>query len=169
MKKQYLDLKRRCVRLDLPHFGIVSCKILNRKNICSKKLFLFVGKTCQCRSKSVAPRETDAMISNCMDEFPIMSYSRSTDIKILFKEMIPQILIPNNPLISSFEAKVYHFKILFIIIKWWKESLYCKQNFILNIKSFISKPTSLKLWQYSSGFYGFPPEIGNNSSFVLKR
>ena len=117
VKKLYLDLKRRCVRLDLPHFGIVSCQILNHINIWSKRLFLFVGKTCQCRSKSVAPRETDAMISNCMDEFPIMSYSRSTEIKILFKEMIPQILFQNHPLISSFEAKVYNFKILFIIIK----------------------------------------------------
>ena len=69
----------------------------------------------------------------------------------------------------DFGLTIYNFKILFIIIKWWKESLYCKQNFILNIKSFISKPTSLKLWQYSSGFYGFLSEIGNNSSFVFKR
>jgi len=38
------------------------------------------SKTCQCRSKSVAPRETDAMISNCMDEFPIMSYSSGFDV-----------------------------------------------------------------------------------------
>ena len=42
------------------------------------------GKTCQCRSKSVAPRETDAMMSNCLDEFPMMSYSRSRCQNILF-------------------------------------------------------------------------------------
>ena len=36
------------------------------------------SKSCQCRSKSVAPRETDAMMANCLEDFPMMAYTRNT-------------------------------------------------------------------------------------------
>ena len=38
------------------------------------------SKSCQCRSKSVAPRETDAMIANCLEDFPMMAYTRNASI-----------------------------------------------------------------------------------------
>ena len=39
------------------------------------------SKTCQCRSKNVAPRETDTIMSNCLEDFPMMAYSRSHCLK----------------------------------------------------------------------------------------
>ena len=38
------------------------------------------SKSCQCRSKSVAPRETDAMMANCLEDYPMMAYTRKHNI-----------------------------------------------------------------------------------------
>jgi len=38
------------------------------------------SKTCQCRSKNVAPRETDTIMSNCLEDFPMMAYSSGFDM-----------------------------------------------------------------------------------------
>lgn len=38
------------------------------------------SKSCQCRSKSVAPRETDAMMANCLEDFPMMAYTSGFDV-----------------------------------------------------------------------------------------
>jgi len=51
------------------------------KAMCETRSTTYWDKgTCQCRSKSVAPRETDQMIANCLDDFPMMAYTSGFDV-----------------------------------------------------------------------------------------
>ena len=46
------------------------------KSVCSTSSHYWDERTCQCRSKTVAPRETDAMMGNCLDDFSSLQYTR---------------------------------------------------------------------------------------------
>ena len=52
-------------------------KFGSEKSVCvSRSSHYWDERTCQCRSKTVSPRETDARLANCLDDFSGLHHSR---------------------------------------------------------------------------------------------
>ena len=52
-------------------------KFESEKSVCvSRGSYYWDERTCQCRSKTVAPRETDPRLTNCLEDFSSLPYSR---------------------------------------------------------------------------------------------